>query len=571
MRSVIPMAPYQNSSASGSGAPRAGEVAPALSWPRLATPSLLAVVLLLVEYWIFKNQFDTTALADSPRWWAAPVRWLRFNTSWGLCVIGAGLLIGGSRIVAAWKAIDREVSRPRPVWRALGGHLVWLVAFFLLTPRLLEPGEGSGLLEELLPLPWLVSGAVAASLLGSLVAPPRFLLSIALRLRWVLLGSVALGSAVFGVWTFLAEVWPFWEPMARGTMLLAYRLLGLVFAECTYDPATLTLGTEEFRVWINQYCSGYEGVSLFLVFFCLFLALYRHRLRFPQALLLLPLGALFAWTLNAVRVAALIVFGTLVSPETAMKGFHVYAGWPLLCGVALGCVALGTRVRFFSGATVCRRGGVNPTAIYLGPLLVLTATTLVVGAFSAAPEALYPVRWIPVLLVLWIHRREHAHLRPAWSWTTVALGVVAFAAWATLLLWFPVGTAENPGSSGFVEFGPPSGAWALLWWPARIVGTCLLTPIVEELAFRGFLLRRLISADFESVRPGALSWPALLASSLAFGLLHEDWRAGTAAGIVYALAYCRRGRLFDAVLAHAVTNVVMVCVTFATGNERLWG
>ena len=69
----------------------------------------------------------------------------------------------------------------------------------------------------------------------------------------------------------------------------------------------------------------------------------------------------------------------------------------------------------------------------------------------------------------------------------------------------------------------------------------------------------------------ALTWPPCLLSSFAFGLLHKSWPAGVAAGLIYAFAYRRRGRLFDAVLAHAVTNAVMVVVVLATGDQGLWG
>jgi CAAX prenyl protease-like protein len=96
-------------------------------------------------------------------------------------------------------------------------------------------------------------------------------------------------------------------------------------------------------------------------------------------------------------------------------------------------------------------------------------------------------------------------------------------------------------------------------------------PLVEELAFRGYLMRRLVAADFERVRPEAVTWASCLLSSLAFGLLHRSWPAGAAAGMIFALAYRRRGRLFDAVLAHSVTNGLVVIFALAAGDRQLWG
>ena len=79
------------------------------------------------------------------------------------------------------------------------------------------------------------------------------------------------------------------------------------------------------------------------------------------------------------------------------------------------------------------------------------------------------------------------------------------------------------------------------WVIARVLGSVFVTPVVEELAFRGYLTRRLIAADFKSVPQGTFSWLSFLVSSLLFGLIHERWIAGTIAGMFYAFAlYGRR-------------------------------
>ena len=60
----------------------------------------------------------------------------------------------------------------------------------------------------------------------------------------------------------------------------------------------------------------------------------------------------------------------------------------------------------------------------------------------------------------------------------------------------------------------------------------ITVPVAEELAFRGFLIRRLISSDFEALGFRAFTYTSLLLSSVAFGLLHGDrWFAGAVAGI----------------------------------------
>jgi CAAX prenyl protease-like protein len=99
----------------------------------------------------------------------------------------------------------------------------------------------------------------------------------------------------------------------------------------------------------------------------------------------------------------------------------------------------------------------------------------------------------------------------------------------------------------------------------------ITVPIAEELAFRGFLIRRLISSDFEALGLRKFTYVSLLLSSVAFGLLHGDrWLAGTVAGLLYALALLKRGRIGDAVVAHATTNALLAAWVLFRGNWGLW-
>jgi CAAX prenyl protease-like protein len=98
-----------------------------------------------------------------------------------------------------------------------------------------------------------------------------------------------------------------------------------------------------------------------------------------------------------------------------------------------------------------------------------------------------------------------------------------------------------------------------------------MVPVAEELAFRGFLLRRLSSSDFESVSWTTFAWAPFLISSAAFGIMHgERWLAGTIAGAIFALVQIRRGRIGDAIVAHAVANVLVAAWVLVGGNWQLW-
>jgi CAAX prenyl protease-like protein len=103
-----------------------------------------------------------------------------------------------------------------------------------------------------------------------------------------------------------------------------------------------------------------------------------------------------------------------------------------------------------------------------------------------------------------------------------------------------------------------------------VLGSVLTVPIAEELAFRGYVLPKLVAHNFETVRPGQFTWVACLVSSVLFGVLHGRWLAGTLAGIGYTLALRQRGQLADAVVAHMTTNALIAAYVLSQGAWSLW-
>jgi CAAX prenyl protease-like protein len=109
------------------------------------------------------------------------------------------------------------------------------------------------------------------------------------------------------------------------------------------------------------------------------------------------------------------------------------------------------------------------------------------------------------------------------------------------------------------------------WIVVRAVSTIITVPVAEELAYRGFLLRRWQSAGFESLQYAAVRWPALLATSVLFGLSHGAmWPAGIVAGGVYGALAIRTGRLGESVLAHATTNALLTAQVLFAGQWQYW-
>jgi len=375
-----------------------------------------------------------------------------------------------------------------------------------------------------------------------------------------LLSAALIGSIAWRVGQ-ITEDW--WQPLSRSTLRLVQVLLGLFTRDPLLVPESFLVGTRSFQVTIAPKCSGYEGIGLITVFLAAYFWLFRRVLRFPHAFLLLPLGMLAMWLANGARIAALIGIGTLISPELAVGGFHANSGSLLLCGVALGIGWAARRSSFFTLTDAPRAATTNPTAAYLAPLVVGLAVSMATGAVARdAFDPLYGVRVVAVLATLWVYRRHYPRAE-GWSWSAPGIGVVVF------VLWMALAPATTPSPVGRALAAAPAGG-AAAWLALRVIGAVVTVPMAEELAFRGYLGRRLVAHEFERVPFRRFSWLGFLASSLAFGALHQRFVAGTTAGMLYAAAVHRRGVLADAVVAHATTNALLAAYVLATGSWSLW-
>ena len=354
--------------------------------------------------------------------------------------------------------------------------------------------------------------------------------------------------------------------MSRMTLEAVAFLLRITGHQVTTIPEELVVGTGWYEVFIDRPCSGYEGIGLVVVMLGFYLFVFRRTLRFPNALLLVPIGVVLIWLANAVRIAALIAIGNSISPEIAEGGFHSAAGWLLFCVITLCLIAVSKRWSWFSLEPSRSLTLRTPEGAFLLPLLFLIAASLVTALFTIDFDYLYPVRIIATLFPLWFFRSYYRELQWSWSWTPLALGAVVFTLWVIL---------EPPPEPEVARAIPDAlaempKALAGAWLVCRVLGSVVFVPIAEELAFRGYLLRRLIDRDFTSVSPKLFTVTSFLGSSIAFGLLHERWLAGILAGMLYAAAQYRRGEVADAIVAHATSNGLLAVYVLALARWSFW-
>jgi exosortase E/protease (VPEID-CTERM system) len=335
------------------------------------------------------------------------------------------------------------------------------------------------------------------------------------------------------------------------------------------NPSTMILGTPRFEVAIAPQCSGYEGVGLMLAFGILWLWFFRKECRFPHALSLIPAGMILIYLLNAARLAALILIGDAGFDRVAMGGFHSQAGWIAFNIVAVGFCIAARQVRWISNEGTRESVDIpasNPAAAYLFPFIAILAAGMLSRAGTADFEWMYALRLVAAVGAIWAFRKSYTVLDWKCGVASPAIGILVFAIWIGADRLAGVKTDATPTALVSASY-LARNSWILL----RIVAAVITVPIAEELAFRGFLIRRLMLADFDSIGPRQYTMFAVVVSSVAFGLLHgHQWAAGIAAGLLYAWAFLRKGRIGDAVVAHATTNALLAIYVLRFQQWHLW-
>jgi exosortase E/protease (VPEID-CTERM system) len=481
-----------------------------------------------------------------------------------LRVLSAGsalLLVGLSR--PALTAALAAALRATPDRRGLALHGAGLL--MILAPRLfLSEDAGAAALLATLGFWTLGPLAAGAGLVLAFARPDRIGAALRGTEGWLwLVPAVALAApeiagAAQGLWRL--------DWLATLTFAAVQGLLGLLGEAPSVGPARFEIGIENFRVLVARQCSGVEGFALITGFTGLYLMLFRDRLRLGRALWLIPVAVLASWLLNVVRIAGLILIGAHVSPGLAVNGFHSHAGWLMFTLLALGLAAAAHAIPWLrrepvaAAAPAVRPGPPplldDPDAAQILPFVVFMASALLASTFAEVPGLWYPLRLAAMLAVLWLFRRFWLALNWQPDALSLTAGAVIGVAW--------VATAEPTAADAALKarLAELSGLAFAFWALARVIGTAVAVPLIEELVFRGYLMRAIDTGGLP------MRLLAVAVSTAAFAALHDRWLAAALAGLVFAGLALRRNRLGEAVQAHAVANALIAGWAVVTGD---WG
>lgn len=470
------------------------------------------------------------------------------------------LFLRGSGSIASTLAAPADAPVRVP-WLAL--HLALLAPFALLSAQLYRGGDVS---FALLALGWHACGLAAAAALFAGLAPLH-VWGAAIRRT----GSLPLYALLPAAGALLAYKLSqmLWAPASELTFLIVRFLLHPLIPSLHTDASTLTLITSHFSVQVSEECSGLEGVGLMLVFCGAWLWYFRREYIFPRALIIVPIAVVLIFLLNSVRIAALVLIGDAGYEKIAAVGFHSQAGWIAFNLGAFAVAYFAKRSRWLNRTVLepaaAAAGVTDATAAYLMPLLAILAAGMLTRALSSGFDFLYPLRIVCAVAALWAFRNSYGSLDWRFSWRGVLMGIAVFGVWAALAR-FATTPAAAPS-----ELAQLPGAPRAAWIACRAAAAIITVPIAEELAYRGFLMRRIVRADFESLSLRAVPWTAVLISAIVFGITHGRlWIAGILAGLGFGALAVRTGKIGESVAAHATTNALIAMQVLLFGQWQLW-
>jgi CAAX prenyl protease-like protein len=227
-----------------------------------------------------------------------------------------------------------------------------------------------------------------------------------------------------------------------------------------------------------------------------------------------------------------------------------------------------------------RNGKTRLVLAYVAPFVLYLLLTSLAARFDRAYPAAYGIAIAVVGIATILLLRGRRILKPHRRiFVPVLVGLVGFLLWVALATpqferaltsGFPDWLRPSPraGYDPFSELEPQAVAIAFV--TVRLIGLVILTPIAEELFWRGFLLRWVDSPDWEDVPLGTFRVRSFVVVTIFFVAVHPEWFAAAAyCMLLNGLMYWKKD-LWSCVVAHAASNLALAVYIMATGTWWLW-
>ncbi len=216
----------------------------------------------------------------------------------------------------------------------------------------------------------------------------------------------------------------------------------------------------------------------------------------------------------------------------------------------------------------------SPTIAWVGPFAVF-AIWLVLDKYLPIANPAKEILRDGVLLasIVFFSRRILPRSAPYWL-SSIALGIAVCAMWVAPDALFPGWRTHwlfQNAITGKIETSIQPDEFTPLMLALRTARAALLVPIIEELFWRGWLVRWLQDNNFTRVPLGKFTPLAFWATAVLFAAEHGVfWEVGLVCGIIYNWWMYRTRSLGDLIIVHAVTNLALSLYVIYTKNWLFW-
>src|SRR5579864_408587 len=204
----------------------------------------------------------------------------------------------------------------------------------------------------------------------------------------------------------------------------------------------------------------------------------------------------------------------------------------------------------------------HPNVAYVTPFVVFLALLAAGRYLPFSTETIFGLGFVIVFaLLVWLSRGVIS-LRTSHLTGSVLLGAAVFAIWIGPDVLWPAYRQSWLFNNSLVGAPKSSHALAvkasLAFIVFRVLGSVVNVPVLEELFWRGWLMRWLISKDFQKVPLGTYTPQSFWMVAVLFASEHGSyWDVGLVTGVLYNWWMVRTRSLGDCIVAHAVTNACL--------------
>ena len=211
----------------------------------------------------------------------------------------------------------------------------------------------------------------------------------------------------------------------------------------------------------------------------------------------------------------------------------------------------------------------SPALTRAVPFIVFILLTALQGKLGDASRFwFYLVKSLAGAWLLWSLRSLIPEMKWKLSWEAVVAGVLVLVIWIGLDGYYPKPGKDEPWNP-HVAFGQGSFlAWFFI--VVRICGASLVVPVIEEIFFRSFVYRWIANQDFLSVPLSKFFALPFFLTAIIFASEHREWLPGLFCAFIYQGLVLYKGRLGDAITAHAITNFLLGLYVVWKGAWIFW-